>query len=724
VPLDRAGNPAGARWVAEARADPPAATVRPVDRNSPYTALLVADDLVALELAARAPGLVEQLVAEVGRQAGPTPLIRCSPGATGLFYRGRPPHGSLGGGGWQDDEGCSAGALVIAAGHAVPIELDRGSDRLFEWPRGRPDEVGLEALPELGDAEAIRAAVEAVLRQAGYRPPKSVFDEIEIEEILPAGGAGKQPGGGKAGAEPRGPLGPEPPPLEPPDGPPPEILIRAGERHLASNAGLAALYRLKTTEFYDRGAELVRVVRARGKDARGRTLVVPALKMVPISGLARALNESAQWFRPLPKGGRYRVDVPKPIVEEIASMADVWQFRPVVAIQRTPTLRPDGSLLDKPGYDERAALLCDFGDLRLPHIPARPSRREAETALALLMRTYGNFPFCGAQDQATAIAAHLTACLRPAFPVAPGFSISSPTPGTGKSYLTDCICAAATGNVAAVIAYASKEEENEKRLVGAALAGRSVIVIDNVRRLLEGDFICQVTERSLLTLRPLGTSEVYEVQNRFLLIVNGNNLVAAGDLVRRLLSCNMDANVERPALRQFDSNPLREIFEHRGDFIAAPLMIARYYIEAGRPNSRPKLGSFEEWSDLVRSAICHLGVADPVLSQETLVDDDPLAQKRLAVFSAWSNLKTLSLHDACGLRVRELILEADHDEDLREALVGVAEGQGGGAGKIDHSRLVLWLRRNQNTIAGGFKLVVDRSDASRPRWQLEAVSEP
>jgi hypothetical protein len=73
------------------------------------------------------------------------------------------------------------------------------------------------------------------------------------------------------------------------------------------------------------------------------------------------------------------------------------------------------------------------------------------------------------------------------------------------------------------------------------------------------------------------------------------------------------------------------------------------------------------------------------------------------------------------MRGGELILEAEHDEDLREALLGIAEGPGGGAGKIDHSRLVLWLRRNQNTIAASFKLVVDRSDASRPRWRLEPV---
>jgi len=123
----------------------------------------------------------------------------------------------------------------------------------------------------------------------------------------------------------------------------------------------------------------------------------------------------------------------------------------------------------------------------------------------------------------------------------------------------------------------------------------------------------------------------------------------------------------------------------------------------------------------VRSAIVHLGLPDPVLTQQDLIADDPVAGARRAMFAAWINLKTLALGDQRGLRVRDLIDEAGHDPDLMEALVEVAEGQGNLAGKIDHSRLTRWLARNENTIAGGLKLVVDRADLSRPRWRLDPV---
>jgi len=305
--------------------------------------------------------------------------------------------------------------------------------------------------------------------------------------------------------------------------------------------------------------------------------------------------------------------------------------------------------------------------------------------------------------------------------VVPGFAVNSPSPGSGKSYFTDCLSASATGQRAAVIAVASKEEETEKRLIGAALAGDQLIVLDNVRRLLEGDFLCQVTERPMMQLRPLGTSEMRIIRNVFTLIANGNNIVCAADLTRRFLRINFDPNVERPELRQFDSDPFWQILNHRGDFIAACLAVVRYYAQAGQPNLRPRLGSYAEWSDLVRSAIVHLGLPDPVLTQQDLIADDPVAGARRAMFAAWINLKTLALGDQRGLRVRDLIDEAGHDPDLMEALVEVAEGQGNLAGKIDHSRLTRWLARNENTIAGGLKLVVDRADLSRPRWRLDPV---
>jgi putative DNA primase/helicase len=718
VPLDRDGNPVGAAWRAEALEDPPRATVTPVDPKAPHTGLLLGAEgdgeaLIALVLGVDetlGPAVVEALAERIGR----TPLWCWRSGEVSgkveglpkpiqknlaLLYRSR--RSAM----WDWAEIRSAGAFPI----------DGEGD---EWPKQRPEEVAFAALPTLDDNEVW---IEALADALGNRP--DLFDDVEIEEAPLADEPPPSPR-----REPRAqPLGPppdqpEPPPAEPPDGPPPEIIIYAGERHRACDEGLKALYRLGA-KFYNRSAELVRIASAPAKDSAGRPMTVPVIQAVPLAALGRALGQAANWYRlvPKPKRGRYRVDPPAPVVEMIASMSDEWHFPPLVGILKAPSMRPDCSIITEPGYDRVSGVYADFRGLKMPHIPARPTRRQAETAMAVVLRALDNFPFVEERDRAAAVSAMITVCVRGALPVAPALAISSPAPGSGKSFLSDCISAIATGERAAVIAVASKEEETEKRLVGAALAGNQQIVLDNVRRLLEGDFLCQVTERPLMQLRPLSTSDLRLVKNIFTLIANGNNIVVAADLTRRFVRISIDPNCERPELRQFDSNPFEMILAHRGEFIAACLTIPRYYTEAGRPNLRPRVGSYSDWSDLVRSSICHLGLPDPLQTQTALIANDPVAGSLRAVFAAWSGLKTLGLSDPRGHRVRDLMEDAQHDEELLHALLEVAEGQGGNSGKLDHSRLSRWLAHNENRIAGGFKLIVDRSDPSRPRWRLEPV---
>ena len=60
------------------------------------------------------------------------------------------------------------------------------------------------------------------------------------------------------------------------------------------------------------------------------------------------------------------------------------------------------------------------------------------------------------------------------------------------------------------------------------------------------------------------------------------------------------------------------VLADRGKYIAACLTICRAYIAAGRPDKLPKLASFGDWSDTVRSALVWLGEADPVKSMDTV----------------------------------------------------------------------------------------------------------
>jgi putative DNA primase/helicase len=712
VPLDGTGNPVGATWRAGAIEDPPRSTVTPVDPNAACTGLL-AGGLVAVEVTSDDPDVVNHLAGAVEDCLGGTPLVRRGGGGIALLYRSAGAIGDADIGVWHDTENRRVQASIIGQG-IILVELELRSGVPYDWPRAFPGETAFADLPELDDVGKALTAVGGWLREAGYeRSSARLFDELEFAEAAPP----PPPTGFMDGP-------PEPPPVEPPDGPPlPKIIVVGGQRHRAADRGLAALYRAKAP-FFNRSGELVRVTMAPVKDSEGRTFQVPAITPVPFAALARALGQCARWYRLNPQKVPFAVDPPAPVVEMIAAMADRWKFPPLLGLIRTPTLRPNFTVLDRPGYDPQTGMFVDLGSLVMPRISDRPSRAEAETALKALVQVL-DFPFVDERDRAAAVAAMLTAVVRPALETSPLFLVTAPVPGSGKSYLVDCIAAVATGDRAAVIAVAPKEEETEKRLIGAALLANPIICLDNVRRLLQGDFLCQVTERPLLQLRPLGTSEVRQIRNLFTTFANGNNVVAADDMVRRSLGIALDANVERPELREFDGDPRLELLDHRGHYIAHCLTVARYYHIAGRPNLRPRLGSYGQWSDTIRSALTHLGLPDCVGTQEALRVDDPVTSQRAAVFRAWRDFRTLLPEDPRGWRVKDFIEEASRDPgcELFEALLDVAEGQGPNVGKIDRVRLGVWLSRNEGAIATGAKLVADRSDERRLRWRLVPVSQ-
>src|SRR5262245_65982251 len=135
----------------------------------------------------------------------------------------------------------------------------------------------------------------------------------------------------------------------------------------------------------------------------------------------------------------------------------------------------------------------------------------------------------------------------------------------------------------AVITAASNEEEIEKRLGSVVLSSAALISIDNCTRDLGGELLCQLAERPLVRIRILGRSEMPECECRTTIFATGNNVGFEGDMVRRGLVCNLDTLSERPELRQFQHDALRQALENRGPYVAAPLTIIRAYLTAGAP---------------------------------------------------------------------------------------------------------------------------------------------
>lgn len=347
----------------------------------------------------------------------------------------------------------------------------------------------------------------------------------------------------------------------------PVIRIRPGRPDLGADAAAAALLATRLAIFR-RGGTLVRPMMEVVEAAHDTTTVTAKFKDVCLATMSYILARAArfeQWDGR--KEDWKRVDPPEKIGSMLLAGAGDWPVPTVAGIITTPTLRPDGSLLREPGYDQMTRLyLVDDPALRLPPIPETPSRQQALEALGRIADLLAEFPFVAPVDRAVALSGILTAVLRPGLSTAPLHAVSAHTPGTGKSYLVDIAAAFALGRRCPVIAAGKSEEETEKRIGALLLSGSPVISIDNVNGELGGDALCLLTERPVVKVRVLGKSDAPEIECRSAVFATGNNLTLVGDMTRRTVLCTLDAGVERPEMRQFVQKPFDVVSANRAAY--------------------------------------------------------------------------------------------------------------------------------------------------------------
>ncbi len=494
----------------------------------------------------------------------------------------------------------------------------------------------------------------------------------------------------------------------PPVGDP--IRIEAGQLHEIATQAEDALLAAEAPIFA-RGSDLVRPAVEEVDAAGGRRTKSAILSPVNRHTLVDHLSAAARWERFDVRGGKWKAaDPPKDVAEVILSRGGLWRLRSPAGVITTQTMRPDGSVLDEPGYDSSTRLVL-MSPPEMPAVPQRPSRGDATAALALLDDLIAEFPIVDTASRSVALSCLITPVVRGAMPVAPMHVVRAPTPGSGKSYLIDLAAAISTGQWCPVIAAARDEAETEKRLAAKLIAGHPLISIDNLNGELRSDALCQIIERPIVEVRVLGASKMARIEARSTVFANGNNIVLAGDLVRRVILCSLDPNVERPELRRFRSDPLSSVLANRGRYIAAALTIARAYHCAGYPDPCPPLASFEDWSRLVRSALVWLGRDDPVATMEAARAEDPELGNLRAVVTAWYGAVGTSYPMTAG----ELKQQAASNDDLRRALTEVSMKRG----EIDAVRLGRWLGRRRNRIVNGLKIsAAYDTDGKQMKWAL------
>jgi hypothetical protein len=475
------------------------------------------------------------------------------------------------------------------------------------------------------------------------------------------------------------------------------IRLARGERARVTDEALAVLR--KRGDLFERGGELVRVALAGVEPVADDWLLDAFDRTVKFIGARKVGDGFEDEAR----------DAPQWLGKRVNAKKGERGLRELRAVITAPTMREDGTLLDKAGYDKATGLLLVKGEW--PRVPAKPSDGQMKAAAAMLWAPFAEFPFVDDAARSVMLAAILTAVVRQTLPLAPAFSFDAPAAGTGKTLLAFCLLALC-GMDRQAIPECRDDEEVRKRLLSTLRSGQPGVLFDNIR----GQFGSAALEAMLTTQvysdRLLGGSRMLALPTAVLVLISGNNFRPSGDLWRRLLTCRIDAKTEDPERRSFAIEPFEHCTDNRQDMVAAALTLLRGFVVAGSPRTTPdKLASYEAWDNRVRQAVVWLAaqdimpapIGDPVDAIERAKRAEPENQKLAALLTAahatmgdraW---RVADLVKASEQAAHAPVMCPEHITVLRETLEEIA----GEHGKINPRKLGRWIEKQAERRCGG-----------------------
>ena len=432
------------------------------------------------------------------------------------------------------------------------------------------------------------------------------------------------------------------------------------ETHVVESKILAALG--MDPELYAYGGRLV-AVRPPTKRQQTSTLrqVTPTVLAIRhMSKVATYVNSKGEKISP-------PVNIARSIIESWST----GPIREVLRIVNAPVMRPNGTVLNEPGYDEETGIILE-PRVKVPRVPEYPTPEQVKEARDLLMEVIVNFPIVGSGG-ATWLAGPLSYFgLEMYEGPTPGFAFDGNIPGVGKSKIVQAQSMICLGTAVAGSSYVWDEVEIRKKVSTWLESGIGFVLVDNVPLRAE---LGNATWDALLTNvtwddRRLGSNETISVLNRFIWTYSGNNIVVAKDTKRRLIHCRQETEREDPENRPrsdfLHPELLPWIQAERPQLVHAVLTVLRGWVVAGKPPGSMILGSFEGWSRVIGGVIEWLGLPNPIRTQQEYDDrvgSTGEAGALLVFLRAWVNVYGFE-----SRTVREVLtLLGNEDAALKEA---------------------------------------------------------
>lgn len=222
---------------------------------------------------------------------------------------------------------------------------------------------------------------------------------------------------------------------------------------------------------------------------------------------------------------------------------------PMHGIVGAPVLRPDGTLLQEPGYDPETGLYL-ASKVSLERVPARPTAKQVKDARAFLLDKFlRDFPWESDSDRANYVGILVTPILRRYLHTLIPFAVYTATmPGSGKTILTS-----GPGMLYGqrVLTWTHEDEELRKTITSVLADPVGTVIFDNIA---EGSVIDSPVLARLITDRTwadrqLGKNTTASFANDRLWCATGNNLRLGGDMASRTVLIRLNPNMPRPEER-------------------------------------------------------------------------------------------------------------------------------------------------------------------------------
>jgi hypothetical protein len=484
---------------------------------------------------------------------------------------------------------------------------------------------------------------------------------------------------------------------------------------------------------FQRAGSLVHVIRE-PKPSRSirRAAGSPIIRCLPQATIRELLTRVASWERYDRRVDEWVPAMPSDSVVQAVAMRGEWpNIRPLIGITEAPCLRPDGTVLQSPGYDPITGYLY-VPSATYPAISNTPSAKDALEARDQLLEVCCDFPFAGEAHRAGWVALLLTLFARPAIDgCVPLFAIDATTRGSGKGRLADATAVIATGRDATKTAQPSNDEEMRKRITTLIIEGEVVTVLDNLARPLGDPSLDAALTATSWKDRALGRTASVSAHNRLVWIATGNNIELGADTARRTLHIRLESPLENPEDRRSEEfrhpDLLGWVRAERPRLVKAAVTLLRAYFQAGCPDAgaRP-WGSFEAWSRLIPNVVAWVGLPDPATTRHEFESSADANKRALAaLLDGWARLDPGEGLTAKAA-IRALYPQKHEDvppdgfDGLREAIEELVPTQPGKP--PSPVQLSYQLRKNRHRVIGGRYLESQTGHGGVCRWRVVTQS--